>query len=348
MKVLHIVWGLQAGGIETMLVNIANEQVKIPNIKVYILIINNIVDESLINMLDKRIKVLQLKRKLKSKSPWPIFRLNCIVYRLRPDVIHLHEGRMIKYLLPMFRRYCCTTKHNSLHNENPIELKSFKKVVAISYSVQKQLSDIGINSICIPNGIEVEKFKCKSSNIINGTFKIVQVGRLYIEQKAQDLLIEAINKCIKEYHLPLTLDLIGEGDDRQTIEQQISMLDLNEKVRLMGLRSQEWLYEHLKDYDLFVQPSYFEGFGLTVVEAMAAKVPVLVSENQGPLEIIDRGKYGFTFINGSMDSCSEKIMEIYKKGNLTLLADNAYKHAVKQYSVRRTALKYLEEYKTLL
>lgn len=54
-------------------------------------------------------------------------------------------------------------------------------------------------------------------------------------------------------------------------------------------KNQEWIYHNLCNFDLFIQPSRFEGFGLTVAEAIAAKVTVLVSNIQGPMEIIDDG-----------------------------------------------------------
>ena len=53
-------------------------------------------------------------------------------------------------------------------------------------------------------------------------------------------------------------------------------------------QTQDYVAAHLTDYDLFVQPSRWEGFGLTVAEAMAAGVPVLVSEGQGPAEVNTR------------------------------------------------------------
>ena len=65
MKLLHIVYSLVNGGIETMLVNVANEQIN--NHSVYIMIINNIVDERLLEKLDGRIKVIRINRNIKFK-----------------------------------------------------------------------------------------------------------------------------------------------------------------------------------------------------------------------------------------------------------------------------------------
>ena len=63
-------------------------------------------------------------------------------------------------------------------------------------------------------------------------------------------------------------------------------------------------------YDLLVQPSRYEGFGLTVVEGMAAGVPVLVSDIEGPMEVIDKGRHGFAFRSEDFHDCGDRMMEI--------------------------------------
>ena len=77
----------------------------------------------------------------------------------------------------------------------------------------------------------------------------------------------------------------------------VQNLHLENEVVFEGLKDQSWVYQNLCNYDLFIQPSRYEGFGLTVAEAIAAKVPVLVSNIEGPLEIIDGGRLGMSFEN---------------------------------------------------
>ena len=57
-----------------------------------------------------------------------------------------------------------------------------------------------------------------------------------------------------------------------------------------GFKSREYVYENLCQYDLYVQPSIFEGFGLTLAEAIAAEVPVITSDLEGPVEVIAGGQ----------------------------------------------------------
>ena len=127
----------------------------------------------------------------------------------------------------------------------------------------------------------------------------------------------------------------------------IKDLQLENEVKLLGAKPQQYIFEHLCEYDLFAQPSIYEGFGLTVAEAMAAKIPVLVSENQGPLEIIDNGKYGFSFKNGDAEDCAAKIIDIIESGVDNELIEAAYKRVEDCFTVQQTANNYLKGYKTI-
>ena len=80
MKVTHIFWSLGFGGIETMLVNIANAQAEAGS-EVSVLIINKLYEQSLVNSLDKRVNLVFLNRKKGAITPWFIVRLNRILKR---------------------------------------------------------------------------------------------------------------------------------------------------------------------------------------------------------------------------------------------------------------------------
>jgi glycosyltransferase involved in cell wall biosynthesis len=99
-----------------------------------------------------------------------------------------------------------------------------------------------------------------------------------------------------------------------------------------------------------VQPSLYGGFGLTIVEAMAAKVPGLVSDIEGQLEVIGNGKYGMKFNIADVRDCGSNIFEIMnKKGNIVLNECNKVLKFVKQnFSVSETAAKYINSYKSLI
>jgi len=100
-------------------------------------------------------------------------------------------------------------------------------------------------------------------------FKIVSVGNLKI-QKNQRFLIEAF-KALKGK--PISLDIFGDGPLQHSLQQLIHENNLN--VTLKGKVST--IQEVLKDYDMFVMSSLYEGFALSVLEAMAVGLPMMLS-----------------------------------------------------------------------
>ena len=133
-----------------------------------------------------------------------------------------------------------------------------------------------------------DKFNICELDSSTACSRIVMVSKLNHEKKGQDLLIKAAVGLKGLVHV----DLIGDGSSREYLQQLIQELYVEELISLLGTKSQPYITAHLADYDLFVQPSRWEGFGLTVAEAMAAKVPVLVSAGQGLAEVTCGDKFG--------------------------------------------------------
>lgn len=116
-------------------------------------------------------------------------------------------------------------------------------------------------------------------------------------------------------------------------------------MHFLGKQTQEYIARHLCEYDLFVQPSRYEGFGLTVAEAMAAQVPVLVSAGQGPAEVICGNKYGWVFENGNIDDLACMIGHIQRHyADAFDKAQKARQYVMETYDVAVTAKKYLAAY----
>ena len=119
----------------------------------------------------------------------------------------------------------------------------------------------------------------------------------------------------------------------------------------LGLRTRLKTYERLPGYDLLVQPSRYEGFGLTVVEGMAAGLPVLVSNIEGPMEIIDGGRHGFFFQSNDFKYCGDKmieIMEMSRGPEITKRMCEAYDYAKGRFDIGVTVDKYVQEYRKVI
>ena len=153
------------------------------------------------------------------------------------------------------------------------------------------------------------------------------------------------NEAMKNLrNLDIHIDIIGDGELRADLENMVAEAQLTDIVQFLGAKSQEYIFSHLKDYDLLIQPSIWEGFGLTIVEAMAAKTPVLASNIDGLGEILQQGKYGECFDTGNIEQCVEKIKRLYEAPYDKQRLDDIYNYAYTNFNVKRTANRYLELY----
>lgn len=345
MKTTHILWSLGTGGIETMLVDIINEQVK--TIDVSLIIINDLIDDGIYHGISKKCKVFRCSRKIGSKNPLPILKLNYYLYQLRPEVIHVHLPGLAKIVFYPWAKLARTIHNTGLSSS---DYDKCDMLFAISDAVKTFTASQGFSSYTISNGIHIDRIKKKCDICAPHVFTMVQVSRLYHQQKGQDILIEALSVLKnKRGQKDFMMHFIGEGESRNMLENLVQKYGLNENVRFLGLKNRQYIYQHLSDYDLFIQPSRYEGFGLTVAEAMAAKIPVLVSNIEGPMEIVQNGKFGFTFQNESIEDLANKLeyimLNIYDKNRMI---ENAYNHVARLYDIRLTAKKYIEAYFNVL
>lgn len=345
MKIFHVTFGLKLGGLETMLVNIANEQAKTEYVA--IVLVNNLIDEDLLNKISNKVKVYNLGRKVGSHSPWPAIKLNYLLLKECPDVIHVHAPNVSALLLPSLMNKTIYTVHDVTINKK--YFSRFPHMYSIAKCVERDVKmRSGHEAPVIYNGINVDEIRCihhQRSEI----FKIIQVSRLVHEKKGQDILIKAIYRLRQKGINNINIDFVGEGISKNYLKSLISELGLNENVRLLGSKPYSWVTQHLCDYDLLVQPSLFEGFGLTVAEGMAAKIPVLVSDIDGPMEIIDNGKYGLYFSKGNIEECAcmiERVINM-KESKIIALTELAWHHVNENFNIKRTVQRYLDVYKKI-
>lgn len=344
MKIAHVVWGMKTGGVETMLVNIINEHVKSAEVRLFI--VNDFVDEFVVEKLSPLCKIYRLNRKPKDRNPLKILKLNLWIWKYNPDIIHVHSYRVSKLIWGRWR--IVRTVHNT--NNIPEEYPKMKALFAISDVVKDEVSRQGFpQAKTIYNGIVTEKIlyhprtKPKEKH-----YKIVQVSRLDIKQKGQDILLSALNILVnnlgvRNFHL----HFIGEGLSEIVLKKMVEDYNLTNHVFFDGIKSQDYLFHHLCEFDLFVQPSRFEGFGITVAEAMAAKLPILVSDIEGPMEIIGNGKYGLSFQSENVDDLVEKLKLILSGGYDYTMIEPAHQRVSSVYDVSVTAKKYMEEYQKI-
>lgn len=345
MKVIHVIFSLNVGGAESMLVDILNEQIK--SINVCLIIINNEIDQELFSKIDARILVIRIGRKPHSKNPFYFYQLNRALISKKITTIHCHTHTIIKMLLPNLRKKAILTVHDV--NYEAKHIAKYCKIFAISKSVQRDLLDrYSLSSEVIYNGICCNQISVKVADFKQPTkYKLVIIGRLEHKKKGQDLLILALEKLEKQIKEEFTLDIIGEGQSLEYIKALVVKCNLISSINFLGSKSREFIYQNICKYDILIQPSLYEGFGLTVAEALASRVPVLVSDVDGPMEIIENGKHGYYFKKGDVDDLVKQLTYIinqYDKKSLKSKVDSGYSNVYKNFDIHLTAQKYIDRY----
>jgi teichuronic acid biosynthesis glycosyltransferase TuaC len=159
------------------------------------------------------------------------------------------------------------------------------------------------NSVRISNGYDHEKFFYIEKNpITKGKINLICVGYMdYV--KGQDILIQAMTKLDKRFELTL----IGNGTLRLKLEQMVRDLKLEKRVFFIGFKAPEKLASFYHAADIFCLASRSEGFGISILEAMACGLPVVGSDAGGIPEKIITGKNGYIAQAENVNDFAEKI-----------------------------------------
>jgi len=352
MKILHIIFSFNIGGAEAMLADIINSQCK--HVQVKLIIVNSGINTALLASVSKNVEVICLNRRPGSVNPIPLILLNREIRKFKPDVIHCHNRNMVNAIWWLsYRRKSLLTIHDTGGTFKYIH--KFKACIAISEAVKTDVLERSKLDIdIIYNGVRCTDIKAKSTDAAkvppDRITRVVQVSRLHHEKKGQHLALMAIRKMIDKGYCPIQLDFIGTGKSLDYLKRLSSDLGIGAYVQFLGIKSRAYIYEHLSEYDLLIQPSLYEGFGLTVAEAMAAKVPVLVSNIEGPMELIKNGTYGAYFESGNAEDLALKFIEFTNLMGTELLrerVERAYVYCNKHFNISVTADAYISKYKTL-
>lgn len=341
MKIVHCIFSFNTGGAETMLCDIICRQAR--NNDVTLIVVNNDYDKKQLDSLPDGVAIYLLDRNPGGRSPLFILRFNRLLRKLHPDVINLHS-----YLLP---RVIFGQKNKLWYTVHAINIPmtyshKLHGVIAISEAVKDNIKDKCKCKIqVIPNGIDIEKIERKNHYQVKNAIRVVQVARLYHEVKGQDLLIQAIAELKKKGITDIFVDFIGEGPSESGLKQLVADLNVDDQIRFLGLKDRDYIYSHLRDYDIMCLPSRLEGFGLVIAEGLAAGLPVLVSDIPGPMEVIEGGKLGCSFESGNAKDLAEKLKHMITHYNdYVNMANFAYNRIKENYSIDRMVKEYLVAY----
>lgn len=176
-------------------------------------------------------------------------------------------------------------------------------------------------------------------------FVAVQVARLH-ELKDHQTALKAVDEARQK--IPgLRLLLAGDGDQRSAIEQTIRDRGLEQTVTLAGTRKD--IADLLAASDVFLMSSISEGIPLTVIEAMAARRPVVSTAVGGLPELIEHGVTGMLAPSGDATSLATSLVQLYRDADLRKqMADVAAGRAQEKFSLQGMLNSYRDVYYDVL
>lgn len=262
------------------------------------------------------------------RLPRVAHRLYLILKRGTFDLVHTHGYFADICGLPVARLLgiaSISTCHGFIANDlklrvynwvDKMALRLCRTVIVVSESIMFELGRRGINSsrlAFIPNAVSTpcgvtdlrasgEEKRC-SLGISQQELVVGYLGRLS-EEKGVKYLIEAIAK-LREAACPVTLLIIGDGPERQTLEQKVRASGLESKVIFAGFKTdiENWI----PTFDIFTLPSLTEGTPMALLEAMAFGVPVIATSVGGVPSVVTDGVNGLLVPPGNAQALSEKI-----------------------------------------
>lgn len=236
------------------------------------------------------------------------------------DLIHVNfaypDGIAAMWLSRMLKISYVLTEHRGLLAEtlDNIWVKSqlkqvYRSAAAVTtvseYNARVLFKKTGVKAIHIPNGLDFERFE--QGYMREKLYELVCVSHL-IPAKGIQYLIEAIS-ILKQQGTQYKLDIIGEGSHRSHLEKLIIELGLQQEVSLKGAYPPKKLEQELPNYDALVLPSLRESFGIVLIEAMAAGLPVIATRCGGPEQIVNDDT-GILVAPGSAEALVQGIREL--------------------------------------
>lgn len=290
------------------------------------------------------VHILNRKFAIKNLSNiWTVYKL---IKKLNPDVVHTAAAEANFHGIIAAKLAGVKTiigEEIGIPNHSPMAQKVFSvvyrladKVIGVSQSVKHHL--VKTNEITAQKGIVVyNPVSISHSNLVSVLnpnkvqFNIVYVGRLE-KVKNVETLIKAF-AALENKNTQLTI--VGDGRERETLENLVGELQLTNRVVFEGFQSEPVMF--LCKADLYVLPSFSEGFGIAAVEAMFLKVPVLCSNVGGIPEFVNDGENGWLFNPLNVEELTSKMEMIISMDDIKRkkMGERGYHDVIDQFTVEK-------------
>lgn len=301
-----------------------------------------------------------------SANPMVAFRVAQTCKREKIDMIHVHDSHAHNFAvlsavltgtdLPIIvsRRVdfpVSDTGMSSYKYNHP----QIAKIICVSNAIKDvMLPSISDHSklTVVHSGIDLDKFKKKKlQNVLRSKYEIPDdyliIGNVaaLAPHKDYPTFLRTVKRLV-EGGIKAKFFAIGEGNCRKEVMEQIAEMGLKNEVHLTGFRSD--VVEILPELDIFLMTSETEGLGTSILDALAAGVPVVATRAGGIIEIIEDQKTGLLAEVKDDEALAKAVLQMAASPELRAKFIAAGKEKVKEFAKSETARKTIEVYSSAL
>lgn len=313
-----------SGGVATYLKDLIIAQSKRKDVEmIYLLASKHNSDEDLLRLSGKKVKVLAYSYHRSFLGIYQLLSLSKTIKRLDPDIIHLHSSfaglLRMKYIFSDYKHKIVYCSHGWAFNQEIGKGKkqvyrliewilSFGcyKIINISKFERRTAWFLNHKKMCvIYNSIAmIEETNVDANSYDERVINLAFVGRLD-RQKGIDLLLQAIDS--QPEHSNLHLNVVGDS-----IIDSIGVNANTKRVSFLGWKSKSEVKQIMKDSDILIVPSRWEGFGLVALESMQVGTMVVASDAGALPEIVINNETGMIFKADSVEAIIKVLRTIQK------------------------------------
>lgn len=247
-------------------------------------------------------------------------------YVFTPHGMSFYKGSSFKSQLiyyPVEKWICSKMSANLAMNSEEFDvLEHWNK------STAKFIHGVGLDLSKIQNvDVNIEE-KRKEFNIPSNAKVILSVGELN-GNKNHEVVLKAISELSNKDNVYYII--CGEGEKREELKSLANELNINEKLILTGYRHD--VKEFYKIADVFAFPSFHEGLPVSVMEAMAASLPIVCSKIRGNVDLINDCEGGFLLEPTDVNGFKNAIEKLLKDSELRTSMSNINCERVKKFSI---------------
>ena len=218
-------------------------------------------------------------------------------------------------------------------------MKNADSVLALTNEMKRVMQGIhDCEIIVVPNGIELKEYMIELPRQERRSHKkrVLFVGRLH-PVKGVQYLLQAM-KTVHEKIPDAKLTLVGDGEDREYLENLADCLGIRDCVNFVVKVPHEKVSDYMSHADVFVLPSLSESFGIVNLEAMARGLPIVATRVGGLPDVIEDGVNGYLVKAKEPSEIAEALLKLLLDEQLWETISKTNKQKINEYSWERVAL----------